>query len=261
MTTRWWSEEAGFFGDFYVDGDASLDGHLSAQRQSLAERTQSEVDGVMRLLNLLPGSTVLDVPCGYGRHAIELALRGCRVLGVDLNSTHIREAVLCSARQNSCAQFLEADMLTLNLPGDFDAVINMFFSFGFFDTDKENMQTLRNFRRAVRPGGKFLMHTDVNVPRVVSGKYKTGETRALASGGSLHINESYDASSKRITGLWTIEHHGHRTSKAYSVRVYEVEEFQSMCVASGFDSCSAYGNWSGQPYDPQDSEEIIFVAT
>jgi len=263
MRRDWWTEDAGLFGDFYMEGDASLNGHLAAASLSLSQRTQRESDGVMHLLGLEPGSAVLDVPCGYGRHAIELAARGCEVLGVDLSATH-----LSSARQASLVrwpegrsglQFLQADMLTLKYAERFDAVINMFFSFGFFASDDENMRVLRNFMHATRRGGQFLMHTDVNMPRIRSGQYKTRERRLLTTGGTLVIEELYVPATRRIEGSWTIE--GRDAGRVeYSVRVYETDEFMAMCLEAGFQTCKAYSNWDGAPYDAEMSEEVIFVA-
>ena len=263
MTREWWTEDAGLFGDFYMEGDASLDGHLSAASLSLSQRTHRESDGVMRLLGLKQGSAVLDVPCGYGRHAIELAARGCEVLGVDLNGTHLDSARQASLTRwpegKSGLEFRQADMLTLDYAERFDAVINMFFSFGFFASEEENMRVLRNFRNAARPGGRFLMHTDVNMPRIWSGKYKTRERRLLASGATLVIEERYVPATRRIEGSWTIEGRG-AGRKQYSVRVYEADEFGAMCLKAGFLTCEVFGNWDGGPYGAEVSEDVIFVA-
>lgn len=263
MRCDWWAEEAGFFGEFYLEGDASLDGHLAAASLSLLQRTQRESDGVMRLLDLQQGSAVLDVPCGNGRHSIELAARGCEVLGVDLNGPHLENAkqasFACWPEGRSSLQFQRADMLTLDYVERFDAVINMFFSFGFFASDEENMRVLRNFRQATKPGGRFLMHTDVNIPRILSGKYKTRERRLLASGRTLVIEERYVPATRRIEGSWTIEGRG-VGRREYSVRVYEANEFKEMCLEAGFQYCEAYGNWEGGLYDSEESEEVIFVA-
>ena len=98
----------------------------------------------------------------------------------------------------------------------FDLVMNMFYSFGFFSTDSENRSVLENFFLALRDGGKFLMHTDVNIPRIITGRYRMDETRTLAQGGILHIQESYDPITKRMNGSWTID----GVQRDYSVRVY-----------------------------------------
>lgn len=255
----WWDEAAGFFGDFYIRGDNSQEGYLCARRLSLSERTLVEGDGVIRLLGLTGRRRVLDIPCGYGRHSIELARRGHFVTGTDLNAVHLDRAREDAEHQGVAVTFERRNMLTLAYQEEFDAVINMFYSFGFFGTDDENLGVLRNFYQALLPGGKFLMHTDVNMPRIRNGGYRAHEVRNLMGGGRLLIDERFDDATCRIEGQWTIERGSTKSSKRYSVRVYEVPEFVQMCLDVGFATCSALGGWDGKPYSPE-TEEIIFVA-
>jgi len=258
-SSPWWSETGGFFGAHYLQGDRSIEGHLAALSLTQPQRTSREVDGVMRLVGIAPGQKVLDVPCGAGRHSIELAARGVEVVGVDLNRVHLAAARAEAARRGVDVAFEEGDMRALDRQAEFDAVINMFYSFGFFDTDAENLRVLAEFRAALRPGGRMLMHTDVNLARVRSGQYRLQECRRLDGGGTLHIAEHYDAATKRIEGAWTVVRAGEATSRDYSVRVYETAEFIGMCLEAGFDTCVAYGDWAGSPCSDV-SEEIVFVA-
>lgn len=256
----WWSEEYGFFGDFYIEGDDSQDGYLIQKKQSLKERTKSEVDGVINLLSLKKGASILDCPCGYGRHSIELACRGFEVSGSDINSVHLQKAINTAKEDSINVTFAKESMLDLEYSSKFDAVINMFYSFGFFDTDEENEKVLKNFFNALKPGGKFLMHTDVNVPRILSGKYKEDEQRNLLTGKTLRIIDSYDQQTKRINGAWIIKSDGKEERKDYSVRVYTKEEFEEMCSKVGFSSVVTYSGWEGAEYS-ENAEDMIVVAT
>lgn len=261
MTDKsWWDEQAGFFGDFYIRGDQSLTGHLVAQKQTLEERTRTEVDGVVRLLGLAQPQRILDVPCGYGRHTIGLARLGYSVLGMDINEAHLRVARERAQQAGVHPLFVKESMLSVGHSGKFDVVINMFYSFGFFETDAENQAVLRGFFQALGPGGKFLMHTDVNLPRVRDGQYRTHELRKLASGEELLIEEHYDEGIRRIQGSWTIKSLDQLVTRSYSVRVYDEAEFRELCVQAGFQKCVSFGDWQGKPYGVND-EEIIFVAT
>lgn len=261
MNREWWQEGYAFFGQFYMEGDNSKEGYLSERHLSIQERTVEDVNGVIGLLGLRNGARVLDIPCGYGRHSIELAKRGYQLVGSDINSTHLSCAISAAAKNSIIVDFRKENMLAINYLNEFDAVINMCLSFGFFATDDENLSVLKKFYTALRPGGKFLMHTDVNIPRIYSKKYKEHEFRTLYSGNILKVDDQYNPETKRLNGSWTIIHSDKtKVKKEYSVRVYEQEEFIAMCLEVGFKNCIAYSNWSGDQYS-EDSEEIMFVAT
>jgi len=261
MKKYWWDEAYAFFGNFYMEGDDSKEGYLAGRQLSVQERTLEDVDGVIRLLGLRKGARVLDIPCGYGRHSVELAQRGYQLVGSDINSTHLSCAISAAGKKNLSVDFRKENMLAINYLNEFDAVINMCLSFGFFETDDKNTTVLQNFYTALRPGGKFLMHTDVNLPRIYSKIYKEHESRTLYSGNILKVDDCYDPESKRLIGSWTIIHPDNtQIKKEYSVRVYEKDEFVAMCLEAGFKECIAYSNWSGDQYS-EESEEIMFVAT
>lgn len=256
----WWSEEYGFFGSFYMEGDASKEGYLIEKKQSLDDRTKTEVDGLVKLTGIKVGARILDCPCGYGRHSIELARCGFKVVGSDINSPHLYKAIEDAKKNSLIIIFNKESMIDLKYDSEFDAVINMFYSFGFFDTDEENEKTLKNFYNALKPGGKFLMHTDVNVPRIINGKYKEDEERNLTTGKTLRVIDSYNPTTKRIDGSWIINDGINKEKKDYSVRVYTKEEFEGLCKKIGFSSVITYSDWSGSAYS-EDAEDMIAVAT
>jgi SAM-dependent methyltransferase len=258
---KWWMEEYGFFGDFYMEGDNSKDGYLIQKKQTLAERTYYEADGVIRYLCLQPGERVMDCPCGYGRHSIALLEKGIQAVGYDINSVHLNKAIETAAAKNLPHDFRKKNMLEIDDENTYDGIINMFYSFGFFDTDEENFQVLKNFYKALKPGGQFLMHTDVNLPRILEGGYKFVEERDLHSKNSLKIIDEYIPETKRINGKWIINANGGPAIiKDYSVRVYSKEEFESLCFEAGFRVVKAYSDWEGNAYSEK-SEDMIIVAT
>ncbi|MGL4697491.1 SAM-dependent methyltransferase [Enterococcus larvae] len=257
---KWWMEDYGFFGEFYMQGDDSIEGYLEGKKQTLSERTISEVDGIIRLLDLKKGNRLMDCPCGYGRHSNELQYRGIDVVGCDINSVHLSKAKENAVKRDLSTDFKQKNMIELDYTGEFDAVINMFYSFGFFDTDEENFKVLKNFYNSLKQGGKFLMHTDVNISRIQSGKYKFDEERILTSGKSLRIIDVYDEETKKIYGKWTILGSDGKTETVdYAVRVYTKEEFTEMCHEAGFTKVTVYSDWEGTPY-LEDAEDMIIIA-
>lgn len=259
--SAWWDESYGFFGDFYMEGDNSKDGYLTEKTQNLNQRTNAEVKGIVKLTGLNPSASILDIPCGYGRHSIKLAKRGFLVTGSDINTCHLEFAKKEAKKNSAKVKFVKENMLDIDYDEKFDVVVNMFYSFGFFEKEKDNFKVLQNFFNALKPGGKFLMHTDVNIPRILNGKYKHDETRKLKSGNKLRIIDNYNPVTKRIDGAWIlIDKNGNEQRKDYSVRVYTKDEFVKLCKRAGFKFCEVFSDWSGKPYNVE-SEDMLVVAT
>ncbi len=255
----WWREDGGFFGELYKEADDSFQTFFHGG-DHLQDRTAAEVDGVERLCALKPSNRVLDCPCGYGRHSIALAKRGYDVVGADINTNFLTLAQAAAAG-GPAPQFITADMRDLPQLQPFDAVINMFYSFGFF-TDEEDVSVAKGFWDLLKPGGRFLMHTIMTVPAFQDGRIPREERRALRSGRTLVSKRYLDATSKREYGEWSLEDvSGQVTPLApFDVRIYDVSEFQALCLKVGFRTAEAFGGWDGRPYEPS-SPALIVVAT
>jgi SAM-dependent methyltransferase len=256
---KFWEEGAGFFGRPYMEGDNSFEGYLTTP-MSLEQRTNRELNGITTLLDLKVGQWILDCPCGYGRHSIGLARRGFNVVGSDINGEMLAPALTNSAGLSNI-RFVKENMRDVNYKEEFNAVLNLFFSFGFFESEEDNLATLENFYNALKPGGKFMMHTDINVPRITSGSYKLHEKRNLISGKQLEIVESYNPSDKRLSGQWILHSQdGARQELApYNHRIYTFDDFAEDCRAIGFGKIEGFGDWEGSPLTDE-SEDMIVIA-
>jgi SAM-dependent methyltransferase len=155
------------FGDDYVYFYGGLFG---------GERSDPEAEAIARLLSLEPGMRVLDAPCGEGRIAGRLAARGAEVVGVD-----IEDRFLALAREQYPAVVFEhCDIRSLPYRAEFDAVVNWFTSFGYFDPET-NDAVLAGFARALKPGGRLVIefHNPWRLRRLVE----------LAGGASANMIE------------------------------------------------------------------------
>lgn len=269
--TEWWEDSGGFFGQQYMLGDDSIEGYLPGKRESLEERTRREVDGIVKLLKLRGNEYILDVPCGYGRHSIELARKGYMVEGFDINQEHIKGAQKrvfeIFSEMKGCPNipiFSFVDMRDLDKFEYVcvDVVVNMFYSFGFFETDEENESVMRGFYKQLKDGGRLLLHTDVSPEMIMQGKnYRLNEQRNLGNGKKLRIDETYCPKTKRINGTWTITNGDGITNRLtpYSVRIYSEKEFRDLAKRCGFRDVNIYGSFNGENFAP-DSKEMIIVA-
>jgi len=115
-----------------------------------------EAAAAWKLLRLKRGSRLLDLCCGTGRHSILLARRGASVLGVDRTREYLAEARRRAGALKNC-RFAEGDMRRLPFEGEFDAVMNLWTSFGYFEKESDDIKTLKGVARALKPGGLFLI--------------------------------------------------------------------------------------------------------
>src|SRR5262249_12669661 len=141
----WYHE---FFGEDYL----RIYAHTLAP-----ERTAQEVEGIVRLLALPPGSSILDLCCGHGRHSIPLAQRGYQVTGQDLSEFFLQRAQVDAQVEGVSVRWVRGDMREIPFANEFDAVINIFTAFGYFESEAEDQKVLRQVHRALKPGGRFLL--------------------------------------------------------------------------------------------------------
>lgn len=247
-----------FFGrDAYMVGDNSNEGYIPGNAEPLEMRTAREAEGAVRLAGLQSNAKILDIPCGYGRHSIHLASKGYDVTGLDINEEH-----LSAAREMACdvrATFLQRDMRNIgsDLYGEFDGVLNLTLSFGFFD-DADNRRTAKEFYNALKRGGNLVLHSDVS-PEIFAGEhYKAREVRTLRDGRLLHIEEVLE--NGRLNGIWTIIDNGiERQLTPYSVQIYSADQFQELFKTTGFKEVKIFGSFDGEKFGTE-SKEIICVA-
>src|SRR5659263_742190 len=129
----------------------------SYDQQPFVKGTHGEVDFIEEELGFNRSATILDLGCGTGRHAIELAKRGYTVTAVDLSASQLDLAREKAVAANVTVQFVEADARHLNYSGQFDAVIIVCEgAFPLMETDEMNFELLKNAFRALRQGGVFI---------------------------------------------------------------------------------------------------------
>jgi SAM-dependent methyltransferase len=124
-------------------------------RYSFTKGTSQEIDHIMSVLGLEPGMRVLDVGCGPGRHAYELARRGINVHGIDISQTFVD---LANGSAPSGATFERMDARALSFDDEFDAAICLCQgAFGLMTANGQDVDVLQGIRRALKDGGGLAL--------------------------------------------------------------------------------------------------------
>jgi SAM-dependent methyltransferase len=122
-------------------------------------KTKEEVEKIRKLLLIEEGDRILDLCCGIGRHSLELSRRGFDVTGVDRTIAYIDQARLDAKKSDLDAAFVVGDMREYDAPNNFDIVLNLFGSFGYFEDPEDDRKVVEHMVSSLRPGGKFLIET------------------------------------------------------------------------------------------------------
>jgi SAM-dependent methyltransferase len=120
--------------------------------------TEAEVDFIQDAASLQNGGRVLDLMCGYGRHALELGRRGVQVTAIDYLQDYIDEIKTNSKEENLPVDAVQADILHVRLNGVYDAAICMGNSFAFFD-GQDAVSILKNISAHLKQGGILIINS------------------------------------------------------------------------------------------------------
>ena len=215
---------------------------------------REEVKLMVDWLDLPFGSAVFDLCCGMGRHSIALADFGYQVTGLDLS-----EVLLAEARKSDPTariRWLRGDMRQLPSElGSFDAVLNLFTSFGYFEEDEDSVNVLQGIDRLLRPDGQFIidfLNAGFVASRLVP--HSEREQDGLRIVEDRVIEQGFVHKRIKITGSDGTERH-----YMEQVKLYGLADFERMLSRTGLRIDVVYGNYAGERYRETESERLILV--
>jgi ubiquinone/menaquinone biosynthesis C-methylase UbiE len=209
-----------------------------------ARKTNSEVNYIIKKLDLAPGKRFLDCPCGIGRISIPLAKRGIRVTGVDITKSYLDELSVKATKTKAGIDLVQSDMRRITFDSKFDAAGNIWTSFGYFDKESDNYLVIKRMFRALKPGGKFMLHL-INRDWII-GNY-TPSDWFEAGGARIFEQRQMDLSRSVNQSVWHCIKDGKETVVKLGLRMYSYHEILQMMRRAGFVDLEGYGSTRGEP--------------
>ena len=214
-----------------------------------ADRTHTECDRIVKALKPAPGARLLDVPCGIGRHSIELARRGFRLLGIDFNPDHVAQAEDAARTAAVSPRFMVGDMRDFDCGETFEGAFCYFGSFGYF-SEADDRRFLGAVLRTLEPGAPFLIEghlqeTLIPVFRPRDWFWAGPPERRLR----MLEERRWDFDTGRIDVEWTIGDGTMMKSQSTSMRIYAYREMKSLLEAVGYEDVRILDAVTGQALD------------
>jgi SAM-dependent methyltransferase len=234
--------------------------------EAAVKGAESEIDRVLKLAKVNGPSTILDMTCGVGRHAIPLAQKGHRVVGVDRTPSFLTKAKDAASKAGCTVEWVESDMRNFERKDTFDVALVLWNTFGYFADPADDDLALRRLHASLKTGGCLIMQ--VISKEHIARRSRRGGRDWFEKNGYLELIE------RRIAPDWgseetrviIISDEG-KSDLTFTTRLYSGVEMSKLLNDAGFASCEIYSNLDGAPYNTYTGQhdtyegELVVVAT
>lgn len=214
------------------------------------EEAQLFMDNIVHYLNLPEEAKILDLACGKGRHAIYLNQMGFDVTGADLSANSIAEA---KKSENKTLHFQEHDM-RMPFEEKFDAIFNLFTSFGYFESDDDNLTTLKAMKESLTEYG-FAVIDFMNVPQVIANLVP--EEVKTVDNIDFHIKRY--VKDNHIYKEIDFEDQGEKFHFTEKVKALRLEDFETLMEQADIFLLDIFGDYKLRKFHKMESERLIMI--
>lgn len=222
---------------------------LYSQRND--EEAEFLIDNLFAYLQPEKASRVLDIACGRGRHAVYLSKKGYDVTGIDLSEQNIRYAQQFA---NKNLHFFVHDMRKLSFINYFDIAVNLFTSFGYFESEKDHINALKAFRKGLKADGTFVIDY-FNTLKIL--KNLTQQEIKSIEGIEFHLHKF--VSEGKIIKHINFEHGRKTYAFEERVQAFMLNDFERMLEKSGFVITAKFGSYGLEGFREDSSDRLILI--
>lgn len=214
-------------------------------------------DYVIKIANLKKGSSILDAGCGTGRICIELAAKNMNVTGVDIIQSELDAAKESAADEGVELNLINKDLRIFKTSRKFDCGINLYTSFGYCDTIKEDFLIIKNICKALKKGATFIMEC---ISRETAILYFTEGEEFERAGFNVVTKFTVEGNWEGLRSNWTlINDKGEKYTHEFIQRLYSAVELKQLILKAGFSSAKVFGDFDFSPYN-QKARTMIIIA-
>ena len=233
---------------------------LDIKNNTWVEDTENQVDFIIKTLGLKGNERILDLACGYGRHALSFSRRGFFVVGVDITKDYIDDAVKTAKENALNAVFIHSDIRDVSFKNEFDVVLNLADgAIGYLETDEENLKIFDVVANAMKSGGKHFMdvcnaeHAELYFPKrhwqigekeiaLAEFEWISATRRMLYGGGGIRFGEI------AITP---------EVIPSNPTRLYSKAELRVILRDRGMEIFSTYSDYYGNPDSNKELQLLV----
>ena len=217
-------------------------------RQFTAERAEKEVAFAEKALQLKAGTRVLDLCCGQGRHSVLLAKHGFQVTALDLNPEYLELAQRAARAASVTLETVAADMRQIPFHSHFDAIVNMYSSFGYLESEAEDLRVLESAANALKTSGRLLLdmlNREWAVANYIQNDWHSDPDKTLY----VERRELDLASSSMHVSFTIVAPNGsRRDSIGHHIRLYTLTEITRLLERVGLSVTGVFGGFDSEPY-------------
>ncbi|MFT5916858.1 MAG: SAM-dependent methyltransferase [Flammeovirgaceae bacterium] len=202
-------------------------------------------------LKIQPEHKIMDLACGKGRHSIFLNKLGLDVVGLDLSEQSIAHA---QQFENERLCFAVHDMRDIYRLDYFDFVLNMFTSFGYFQTEVEHITAIQAVCASLKKGGKFVLDF-FNTNKVVDSLVYKNQTKSEG----IVFEQKREIIDGSIVKTINFEHEDEKFEFQERVKAFTEADFRRLFKLAQLDCIHVFGDYELNPFDASKSERMIFV--
>ncbi len=224
------------------------------QRWAEASTVASQIKA---LAELQQGDSILDAGCGPGRISIDLALLDLDVTGVDLIKPFLETAKESARDEGVSINLIQADLREFQSEKKYDCAVNLYTSFGYCDSKKDDELILRRIADTVKEGGSFIMEC---LSREIAVRDFTEGEWFERAGKTVLTKFTIDGTWEGLRSNWTLIDNktSEKLTHEFVQRLYPASELRDMLLECGYKSVEVYGDFTKTPYDHNARTMVIY---